>query len=588
MASVCPESGVDGNHHSDSMESQTSKLGASAQEFLDHLRLPMTHPRCNGYAQHGNANGSDDFEAHRDDLIDLMSRIGMGSIFELPTKLINGVEFSSNTTSTTAIVDTNAAPGTILEPSQLLTTQFLHESYQHLLLQQASSPTIGPMLSLLELHDHSISQLLFTAATMLAPTIAMMELCLRFFAVFLCPLCLCCMIQWEIQLAISKSNPVTDSKVASLKSTAKMYYTAIGSRENDTAKSTTVLAICIVGLASSAVLFTDTLYVFEYGRRFGMSLFILSSIMAVRCAAIQEMKHAEGNERKSKGGISRKIFIFRCVIILLIASTTVLCWRSDGGHAMEASIKRFAPQLLITAYQHVKHDANFVLQPKPRIPNDPGIDLPTINEGLYHSSSNTLISSIVSNWPNSSRTYNIANGATPYLVTGDQRTGVQFLVNQVEEQEYIRVWQQNKFDGEYSALDIAFPYSNDIKEDHSNDENVHGKGGLFVHDLTKPVYLVLHGLNGGSHEEYVKDFTKRRRSEGSTVIVMIARGMMDTTLVGWNVFHGARTGDVDAAARALRRGLTSLAEAHHIRPEQRQILAGVGYSMGEWGYCVVC
>jgi hypothetical protein len=68
------------------------------------------------------------------------------------------------------------------------------------------------------------------------------------------------------------------------------------------------------------------------------------------------------------------------------------------------------------------------------------------------------------------------------------------------------------------------------------------------------------------------------------VVVLIARGMMDTTLVTWNTFHGARTGDVDVAARALRDGLVSLADSHDM--ERRQILAGVGYSMGE--SCTSC
>jgi hypothetical protein len=53
--------------------------------------------------------------------------------------------------------------------------------------------------------------------------------------------------------------------------------------------------------------------------------------------------------------------------------------------------------------------------------------------------------------------------------------------------------------------------------------------------------------------------------------------MMDTTMIGWNVFHGARTGDVDIAARALRRGLVEMARENGVR---RPILAGVGYSMG--------
>ena len=84
----------------------------------------------------------------------------------------------------------------------------------------------------------------------------------------------------------------------------------------------------------------------------------------------------------------------------------------------------------------------------------------------------------------------------------------------------------------YIALDIAFPY---------DAFNYGAKKMKLVHDSTKPVYLVLHGLNGGSHEEYVKELVKRRRAEGSTVVVMIARGMMDTSMTGWNVFHGART-----------------------------------------------
>jgi predicted alpha/beta-fold hydrolase len=59
---------------------------------------------------------------------------------------------------------------------------------------------------------------------------------------------------------------------------------------------------------------------------------------------------------------------------------------------------------------------------------------------------------------------------------------------------------------------------------------------------------------------------------------MIARGMMDTEMVGWNAFHGARTGDVDIAARKLRRGVRSLAQAY--KKQRSQVLTGVGYSMG--------
>ena len=63
-------------------------------------------------------------------------------------------------------------------------------------------------------------------------------------------------------------------------------------------------------------------------------------------------------------------------------------------------------------------------------------------------------------------------------------------------------------DGEVLALDMAFP--------------------TMGHDPKQPLYMVLHGLNGGSQEEYVRDFTERRLQEGSTVVVMIARGYVQS------------------------------------------------------------
>ena len=585
-ASYCAESDFDSDDLFGSV-SRTTKLGASAREFLDHLRLPTTHPLCtSGDKQVDNGSGAgnyDDDEKSTNELNYILSRIEAGSIFELPSKQINDVNNFNSASFDTNDMDTNLhrnGDDAITHPH--INSQSLREFRQHILQQQPASPIIGP-ISLLELHDHSLPKLLVTATTMSAPTLAMLELWLRFFAVFLCPLCLCYMIQWEMKLAIISTN--TNQVNKQLASAEK-------NSNTNASISTMVIAIYIVGLASSAVLLTDSLYVYEYGRWFGFALFIMSSAMAVRCATTtaallegsREVKDDEDNEHKSKGMGSkvrstitqRKIILFRFAIAILIASTTVVFLRSDDGHAIEAALERFVPRR-----------PTQIPMDNERVPKDPGIDLPTIKEGLYHSSSNSLISSIVSHWPESSRTYNVANGATSYLVNGDQRTGIPFLVNKVEEQEYVRVWAQNKFDGEYLALDIAFPYSNYAKEGLINDDETgNGEKELFVHDHTKPVYLVLHGLNGGSHEEYVKDLVKRRRSEGSTVIVLIARGMMDTKLVGWNAFHGARTGDIDAAARAIRSGLISLADAHNIRPGQRQILAGIGYSMGERLYFV--
>jgi predicted alpha/beta-fold hydrolase len=115
------------------------------------------------------------------------------------------------------------------------------------------------------------------------------------------------------------------------------------------------------------------------------------------------------------------------------------------------------------------------------------------------------------------------------------RTGIPFVLNDVEDQEYVRVWARNAYDGEHLALDVAFPYSSSSSADHrgsgSDDDDDAGEtssyendeeGGrrrrrrsidgddacgaqimTFVHDIAKPVYLLLHGLNGGSHEQYM-------------------------------------------------------------------------------------
>ena len=154
---------------------------------------------------------------------------------------------------------------------------------------------------------------------------------------------------------------------------------------------------------------------------------------------------------------------------------------------------------------------------------------------------------IVDEWPESYRAY--AEVSTPWLPTGDGRTGIPFLVNAVRSPNWIRVWLPLA-DGEVVALDIAFP-----KRGHVTDQ---------------PVYLVLHGLNGGSSEEYVKDFALRRtEQEGATVIVMVARGLMDLPIRSMNVFHGARWEDPHQAALAIRKAISP-----------GQIFAGVGYSMG--------
>jgi predicted alpha/beta-fold hydrolase len=122
------------------------------------------------------------------------------------------------------------------------------------------------------------------------------------------------------------------------------------------------------------------------------------------------------------------------------------------------------------------------------------------------------------------------------------------LLNHVPSPAWTRVWLPLD-DGEVVALDLAFPDTG--------------------HDTSKPVFLVLHGLNGGSQEEYVKDFAQHCMVEGSTVAVMVSRGLMDLPIRGMDFFHGARWEDAHQAALRLRQAVVP-----------GQMLAGVGYSMG--------
>mmetsp|Transcript_14949 Transcript_14949/g.28134 ORF Transcript_14949/g.28134 Transcript_14949/m.28134 type:complete len:648 (-) Transcript_14949:28-1971(-) len=264
------------------------------------------------------------------------------------------------------------------------------------------------------------------------------------------------------------------------------------------------LILMILGLASSGVLSTDTMYVQAHGRLSGGV-----------CLCILLFLSIKGSKRLVT--FQRRIFYMSVVFILSV----VLYLYSRSGRVGGDD----------WLFDH------------------PGIDIATIQEGLYYSPNNTFMRRVAELWPQEDRIYDKRINASP-LPTGDSMTGIPFLVNSAPSQEYHRLWVQSEVDQEAVAIDIAFPPNG-------------------IHSNSKPIYLVLHGLNGGSHEEYVREFVVRRVTEGHTCIVMIARGLMDTPVFGWNVFHGARITDVDATAKAIRKGL-----------DKNQMLAGVGYSMG--------
>ena len=449
------------------------QLDASAQALLDHLDLPLIHPLCSpsNKAKEGADLNNDGELSSSSSSSPSVSFDGDGSdlnfehVFELPKNATLKTTSSNNNNNNNNKKDVN---------------------HNDVLNALVPPPAIGS-ISLLELHDNSMSQLLFTATTMSAPTIAMAELWLRFFAVFLSPLCLAYLLHKNMSFRRSSARIDTANN------------------------NTTMYIISFAALASSAVLFTDSLYVYEYGRWFGFSLFVLSTVLSVRCATF--MIHDDNDdgdeigssgsasEKKSNSNTKKKAMtkksLFQLVISIFVVATTIIFLRSDGGHAMETAWKKLFSFLKYSSANINFNDPTATMKsynPLDHMPH-PGIDLPTIEEGTYHSQNNDYISSIISHWPESSRSYNVQNGATPYLVNGDQRTGIPFIVNKIEEQEYVRVWTQNQFDGEWLALDVAFPTKPKTTNSNNNNDEEEEEF-VYYHDLGKPVYLVLHGLNG--------------------------------------------------------------------------------------------
>eukprot|EP00587_Corethron_hystrix_P005304 CAMPEP_0113314954 /NCGR_PEP_ID=MMETSP0010_2-20120614/10807_1 /TAXON_ID=216773 ORGANISM="Corethron hystrix, Strain 308" /NCGR_SAMPLE_ID=MMETSP0010_2 /ASSEMBLY_ACC=CAM_ASM_000155 /LENGTH=477 /DNA_ID=CAMNT_0000171341 /DNA_START=472 /DNA_END=1902 /DNA_ORIENTATION=- /assembly_acc=CAM_ASM_000155 len=188
-------------------------------------------------------------------------------------------------------------------------------------------------------------------------------------------------------------------------------------------------------------------------------------------------------------------------------------------------------------------------------------DLPGYSGGLYFRGENERVASLVSRWMGKNVTSGIqldydkhsSRVRTPYVLNGDLRTILSYLWNDPADVKYERRWiastSQDDPTPESIALDFAFPPSG--------------------HNPSQPVYLVLHGLSGGSNEGFVRDFVLHATSRNSTTAVLVARGLMDTKVEGPALFHGARVDDIDAAVQVLRT---------MVGPNG--VIAGVGFSMG--------
>jgi hypothetical protein len=338
-------------------------------------------------------------------------------------------------------------------------------------------PGQGPLLH----NDHLESwwDVVVTVVAMGVPSLAAMaELWLRLFASMSAPLGIAHLLRDEFK-------PTT-------KTTTK------GNQPDQQQRHVFTSLACLLSVASSVVLLTDTLYILELGPRYGAALLVCSTVLALRAS----YRH---------GLVQTRFGVWGLLLLCLFLSVDLPNGTVSFGGDPEDS-----PQFL--------------------------------QEGLYYDYSRAA--GIVDQWPASFRTYTPESGASTWMPSGDSRTGLPFLLNgHAPSPAWTRVWLPVQDGEEVVALDIAFPETG--------------------HDASKPVYMILHGLNGGSSEEYVKDFTWRRTKEGSTCVVMVARGLMDLPVRGWDVFHGARWTDAHETANALRAGLA-----------KDQMLAGVGFSMG--------
>lgn len=260
---------------------------------------------------------------------------------------------------------------------------------------------------------------------------------------------------------------------------------------------------------SSLILMTDSMYLMEYH---GSGVYGMNFLLASLVLSCWNPRRSLQTQQFFQGFMTKHPVVFLIILVSMVHAAHILwvCW-----------INWWDEDILIDG----------------------------IPKGLYASKHNPLIQKIVQQWsvPDYTR-------ATPWILTGDARTGLPFLWNRVPSPKWTRVFlpvPDSHDEGQILALDFCFP-----------------PGG---YNPEQPLYLIFHGANGGSTEEYVKDFASRQFSSfnGSTVAVLIARGLMDLPLKPFAFFHAGRTSDAHQAAVALRQAMS---------PDQ--VLAGVGYSMG--------
>jgi hypothetical protein len=202
-------------------------------------------------------------------------------------------------------------------------------------------------------------------------------------------------------------------------------------KKNDPSKPSNAFSVIVVlTVASSVVLMTDTFYVLEYGPQYGLMFFLMSSMMALRACSTHQLSKT-----------------IRCLVLLKFLTGYLLYHPSNNNSNRPLKLSFGDPVDAVT----------------------------NVKEGLYYNPQNEFIANIVDAWPVNDRTYSKDTNKTPWMPTGDSRTGLPFLLNKVGTKPiYHRLWLETH-DEEYVALDISIPHAG--------------------HSVEKPLYLV-------SEEEY--------------------------------------------------------------------------------------
>jgi len=289
----------------------------------------------------------------------------------------------------------------------------------------------------------------------------------------------------------------------------------------------------VVTILSCWIVMVDTMYVYEYGGthwNYGFQWLLVALLLSI------------SSRRRDQRNHSGQLLFWILMALLVICPNE--------------RFSRFCSQTV---------GINWTWDPDTTINNVP-------YEGLYytrHKHKNPLVHGIVQRWPKDQRTY---THPTRWMLNGDIRTGLPFLLYNVPNPVWYRVFLTVQAATWSSTIEVEDDYG-DNGVNHDSSKEVVALDICFPphgHDDSQPIYLILHGANGGSQEAYVQDFAHQYCMSGSsTVVVLVARGLMDLPLQSQYYYHAGRVSDLHAASTHLRRAMAS-----------HQILAGVGYSMG--------